>query len=229
MNKFDRILSDPQLTLLASIANPFLHADSNGDFYISETGQNVDFDDVMALLRKIEQATVKAFKDRLTKQESAITHDAPPQNHIQKLLSIHAQMLIENSYTYFELAYTRQTGWMAWICSHPIETHPNRAVITKGQGDTPDEACAAALTPLKIKALANGILADKDTKEHKPDSTPQPLYLAPTLSLDPSDELIAEIKAMADIRLVNGKAELSNVREIIHTIAHNLSYTYKGN
>lgn len=50
-----------------------------------------------------------------------------------------------------------------------------------------------------------------------------PLYLAPTLPLEPSDELIAEIKAVADIRLVNGKTELSNVREIIHTIAHSLS------
>lgn len=53
-----------------------------------------------------------------------------------------------------------------------------------------------------------------------------PLYLAPTLPLEPSDELITEIKAMADIRLINGKAELSNVREIIHTIAHNLSYAH---
>ncbi|AQS50765.1 hypothetical protein PAEH1_02870 [Paenalcaligenes hominis] len=224
MNKFDRILSDPQLILLASIANPFLHADSNGDFYISETGQNVDFDDVMALLRKIEQATVKAFKDRLAKQESAITHDAPPQKHIQKLLSIHEQMLIGNSYTYFELAYTRQTGWMVWICSHPLETHPNRVVITKGQGGTPDEACAAALTPLKIKALSNGTFADKDTKDHKPDSIPQPLYLVPTLPIEPSDELIAEIKAMADIRLVDGRVELSNVKEIIHAIVHHPIY-----
>ena len=33
-----------------------------------------------------------------------------------------------------------------------------------------------------------------------------PLYLAPSLSLEPSDELIAEIKAMAEIRLVNGKS-----------------------
>jgi len=47
-----------------------------------------------------------------------------------------------------------------------------------------------------------------------------PLYLAPTLPLEPSDELIAEIKAMADIRLVDGRVELSNVKEIIHAIVH---------
>lgn len=34
-----------------------------------------------------------------------------------------------------------------------------------------------------------------------------------------SDDAIAEIKAMADIRLVDGKAELANVREIAHAIA----------
>lgn len=33
-----------------------------------------------------------------------------------------------------------------------------------------------------------------------------------------SDDAVEEIKAMADIRLINGKAELSNVREIAHAI-----------
>lgn len=47
-----------------------------------------------------------------------------------------------------------------------------------------------------------------------------PLYLAPTLPLEPNDELIAEVKKIADIRLITGKAELFNVREIIHTIVH---------
>lgn len=51
-----------------------------------------------------------------------------------------------------------------------------------------------------------------------------PLYLAPTLPLEPSDELIAEIKAMADIRLVDGRVELSNVKEIIHAIVHHPIY-----
>lgn len=33
-----------------------------------------------------------------------------------------------------------------------------------------------------------------------------------------SDETVAEIKAMADIRIVDGRAELSNVREIYHVV-----------
>lgn len=52
----------------------------------------------------------------------------------------------------------------------------------------------------------------------------EPLYLAPTLPLEPSDELIAEIKAMADIRLVDRRVELSNVKEIIHAIVHHPIY-----
>ena len=66
-------------------------------------------------------------------------------NNIDILLQTHESLLEENSYCYFELAYTRQTEWMAWICSKPQEVDPNRKVIAKGQGSTPDEACKNAL------------------------------------------------------------------------------------
>jgi hypothetical protein len=64
---------------------------------------------------------------------------------IRALVALHAQQLENNPYAYFELAYTRYTGWMAWLCSNSRDDDPNRKVIAKGQGDTPEAACAAAI------------------------------------------------------------------------------------
>ncbi|MDR5761913.1 hypothetical protein [Caballeronia sp. LZ035] len=64
---------------------------------------------------------------------------------IRKLIAAHADELERNDYAYFELAYTRRTGWMAWICSNCRDDDPDRKVIARGQGDTPDEACADAI------------------------------------------------------------------------------------
>ena len=67
---------------------------------------------------------------------------------VRALIATHAEMLEDNAYAYFELAYTRQTGWMAWITDKPLYgapvVNPDRKVLANGQGDTPDEACAAA-------------------------------------------------------------------------------------
>ncbi|MDX4956276.1 hypothetical protein [Delftia acidovorans] len=66
---------------------------------------------------------------------------------VQALLDVHAELLDANPYAYFELAYTRQTGWMAWITDKPMHgpvINPDRKVLARGQGDTPAEACAAA-------------------------------------------------------------------------------------
>lgn len=65
--------------------------------------------------------------------------------HLEQLISLHASMLEEIPYAYFELAYTRQTEWMAWITSKPREDDPNREVFACGQGSTPDEAAKDAL------------------------------------------------------------------------------------
>lgn len=64
---------------------------------------------------------------------------------IRALIAKHAELLKFSDYTYFELARTRRTEWMAWLCSDHVETNPDRKVIAKGQGQTPDEACRAAL------------------------------------------------------------------------------------
>ena len=67
------------------------------------------------------------------------------QTNLSKVMSIHSEMLQTNHYCYFELAYTRYTEWMVWICSKPREDDPNRKVILRGQGSTPEEACENAL------------------------------------------------------------------------------------
>ena len=67
---------------------------------------------------------------------------------LEVLIGIHKQMLSKNPYCYFELAYTRQTKWMVWICSNSKENDINRTVIAKGQGETPNDAASAALTEL---------------------------------------------------------------------------------
>lgn len=80
-----------------------------------------------------------------TAPDASAVRDAAGDDPIRKLIALHSELLEESDYTYFELARTRTTGWMAWICSHPSDTHPDRKVLARGQGDTPDEACADAL------------------------------------------------------------------------------------
>ena len=64
---------------------------------------------------------------------------------LQQLIDLHSALLEQNPYCYFELAYTRQTMWMAWLCSKPREDDPNRKVLAQGQGETPEQAADAAL------------------------------------------------------------------------------------
>ncbi len=66
----------------------------------------------------------------------------------QQLVEKHSKLLEDNPYAYFELAYTRQTEWMAWLGSCPKDANPNRKVIAKGQGSSAEEACADAMRNL---------------------------------------------------------------------------------
>lgn len=68
---------------------------------------------------------------------------------LASLLKLHEAYLVENPYCYFELAYTRKTAWMVWICTNSHEADVNRRVITTGQGQTIVEACAAALRSMR--------------------------------------------------------------------------------
>lgn len=64
---------------------------------------------------------------------------------LTQLIELHSSLLERNSHCYFELGYTRTTGWMAWICSNCYESDPNRKVLARGQGSTPEEAAGSAL------------------------------------------------------------------------------------
>lgn len=80
---------------------------------------------------------------------------------------------------------------------------------------------------ITAKRFCGNFTKERDVAQYWLEKEPEsikPLYLAPSLSLEPSDELIAEIKAMAGIRLIDGRVELSNVKEIIHAIVHHSLY-----
>lgn len=77
---------------------------------------------------------------------------------LQQLIELHEALLEQNPYCYFELAYTKSTGWMAWICTNHREVDPNRKVLARGQGEFPETACDAALEsyPMNSQPAAKG-------------------------------------------------------------------------
>ena len=65
---------------------------------------------------------------------------------IRELITLHARVIESGfNYAYFELASTRTTDWMAWLCTDARELNPNRIILATGQGNSPDTACALAL------------------------------------------------------------------------------------
>ncbi|KQR62624.1 hypothetical protein [Acidovorax sp. Leaf160] len=84
--------------------------------------------------------------------------EAPAPDAIRALIARHAEELEGNESAYFELAYHRATGWMAWITDKPLcmppVISPNRKVLLSGQGDTPDEACRDAMSAQSQKGTA---------------------------------------------------------------------------
>lgn len=84
---------------------------------------------------------------------------AAAEDPIRALIAKHAELLADGPYAhycYFELAFTRHTGWMAWLCSNQREQDPDRVVLANGQGSTPDEACRAALLNMPPNAVLSG-------------------------------------------------------------------------
>jgi hypothetical protein len=64
--------------------------------------------------------------------------------YLEKIIKHHSELLLDNPYCYFELAYTRQTSWMIWVCSRPPGKEGEREVIVSGQGENPEEAAKNA-------------------------------------------------------------------------------------
>lgn len=85
---------------------------------------------------------------------------------IQKLIAKHQELLVDNPYAYFELAYVRQVMWGASICDRPPNAatgkpEAGRQIIAEGQGETPDAACKAALDSLPVRAALNMAAASR--------------------------------------------------------------------
>lgn len=76
---------------------------------------------------------------------------------IDQVMDLHREFLEGNPYCYFELAYTRTTDWMVWICTNAREIDPDRQVLLKGQGDTPEQACQNALNHYQEKRITHNV------------------------------------------------------------------------
>lgn len=68
---------------------------------------------------------------------------------IDMLVAAHAQAISENPYAYLEIAYSRSTGWMAWLCTNVITRDKNRRVLACGSGGNVDQACLNAVRRMK--------------------------------------------------------------------------------
>lgn len=75
---------------------------------------------------------------------------------LQRLIDLHSELLTRNSYCYFELAYCKTTHWMAWICTDNRENNPDRVVLARGQGDSPEAAAKSALVSYVAKPPLTG-------------------------------------------------------------------------
>jgi len=130
---------------------PWLRGVINGipkreEFLGGQRTRYVQLDEVLAWIDEGEKRAAQTAQQAVT-----LTDDA-----FKRLVAHHAALLDDNAYCYFELAYTRQTAWMAWITDRPAQGDPgtpayakSRKVIARGQGDTPEDACADALAALQ--------------------------------------------------------------------------------
>lgn len=108
-----------------------------------------------------------ALIERLAPQAPVADQPAEPSpaDPIRGLLQAHEDLIEQGeNYAYFELAYTRRTGWMAWLTDRPASGEPgtaeyakSRNVIAQGQGDSAEEACQDALDVMRApKGDSNG-------------------------------------------------------------------------
>lgn len=113
-------------------------------------------DGVLSTMRRASQALDASSCHKMAAQLREARHlldtlAAAPQaaDPIKRLIAMHNELLGEYPYCYFELAYTRRTDWMAWLCTKPREDDPERKVLACGQGLTAEEACAEAIAAIQ--------------------------------------------------------------------------------
>ena len=64
----------------------------------------------------------------------------------EQLAALRNRLGETNPHTYCEVAFTRQTEWMAWLCDKSPDPGtgrplPNRIVLARGQGESMNAAC----------------------------------------------------------------------------------------
>lgn len=107
--------------------------------------ERVNLSELRRVMTEWHQRAVALGFDGVPDLVASIEAGRPTNTPLRELIETHGEFLEANPYCYFELAYTRRTEWMAWICSKPSADDPNRKVIAQGQGSTPDDAAEAAL------------------------------------------------------------------------------------
>jgi hypothetical protein len=50
---------------------------------------------------------------------------------------------------YFDLAFSRYSGWCAWLCTYAVKRDAGRKVLAFGSDETPEGACRDALKALQ--------------------------------------------------------------------------------
>lgn len=88
--------------------------------------------------------TLKNLAIELASRCSPIKGNDP----VNKFLDLAQKMESEYPFLYVEIAHTRTTNWMVWLCTHNKDTNPNRKVLVSTQGATAEEACRNALNEL---------------------------------------------------------------------------------
>lgn len=63
-NKFDRVLSDGEIFELLALGNNVFTGDSEGDLYVKQSGDDLEYEAVMGLVRKIEQAVLEKLAEQ---------------------------------------------------------------------------------------------------------------------------------------------------------------------
>lgn len=77
------------------------------------------------------------------------------ENKFNRLFRLYHLALQKNPYLYFELAHTRQTGWMGWLID---KSGGGRNVLVSSQDDSDEpDAHIAVLEPILAKLEEMGL------------------------------------------------------------------------
>lgn len=107
--------------------------------------------------------TYVELQEAATEMRKTIELGFQPTDPLRGLLNMHGLMLETNPHAYFELAYTRYSGWLVCVCDKQgtgipgtREWNSSRTVLASSRGDTLDEACDDAIDQLTELTSTDG-------------------------------------------------------------------------